>query len=109
MKETSEVSRNAIDMFYSDYTPRTYMRVYGLKNLFDISLNENSDGFNLKFTYSAGHVTGHPNPDIIFSGPFVQGYHGGPAWGGEQAAPKMSPSPWEVIKEFAENIGGIIS
>lgn len=109
MKETSEVSRNAIDMFYSDYTPRTYMRVYGLKNLFDISLNEDSDGFNLKFTYSAGHVTGHPNPDIIFSGPFVQGYHGGPAWGGEQAAPKMSPSPWEVIKEFAENIGGIIS
>jgi hypothetical protein len=38
MKETSKVSRDVIDMFYSDYSPEEYHRVFGLKNLFDVDL-----------------------------------------------------------------------
>ncbi len=124
MKETSKVSRDAIDMFYGDYSPKYYQRVFGLKNLFNIDLGETDDGYTLKFTYSFSNVSGHANPSIIFSGPFIQGFHGGPIPEYEyeidergkhvvsninyNPAPQMAPSPWDLIEEFANNIGGII-
>lgn len=126
MKETSRVSRDAIDAFYGDYSPQYYQRVWGLKNLFDIDLSEKDDGYLLRFTYSYGHIGGHKNPSVIFYGPFLQGYHGGPIMEADgyeydyrgkpvatgyhyNPAPQMQPSPWDRIKTFAENIGGVIS
>jgi len=49
-----------------------------LKNLFDIDLENTDDGYLLRFTYSFTHIAGHKYPSVIFYGPFLQGYHGGP-------------------------------
>ena len=111
MKEASRVSRDAIDTFYGDYQPEYYQRVYGLKDLFNIDLEENDGGYTLRYTYSFANISGHTNPSVIFYGPFIQGYHGGPmrTGNGSVSAPQMSPSPWEIIEDFANNIGGVIS
>lgn len=135
IKETVKVSRNAISNFYADYSPYKYHRVYGLKNPFYIKTKEIDNGYNITFTYASAYIHGHEHaynggyPSVIFYGPFLQGFHGGPVKEGDDwywamghggkpylkagtinyyDAPQMEPSPWEIISDFAKNIGGVI-
>lgn len=119
VKDMSKATENAVSAFYSDYRPHAYVRRYGMKNPFKVTTDDSEDGvIKVLFTYSSDFISGHNNPDIIFQGPFEQGYHGGPHRSGDIVegsfsnianrkqygpAPKMSPSPWEMIEEYYDN------
>lgn len=105
--DMSKASNNAISAFYSDYKPRFYQRVFGLKPIYQIDTSYTGEVMRIVFTYDSDYITGHDNSDIIFEGPFEQGYHGGPIRRGNKKtgytyspAPQMSPSPYDMIEDF---------
>lgn len=116
--DMTKASNNAISAFYSDYKPLTYQRVFGLKPIYKIKTSYEEPIMTIVFTFDSNYITGHKNSGVIFNGPFMQGYHGGPIKrksdsGVEEGsfsaikthksyspAPKMSPSPYEMIEDF---------
>lgn len=104
-------SLEEIMAFYSDYSPRVYSRSYAMPGIVEnpqisnngrnweitINFNGGSGGNN-----SLGGVHSKGQGGNIFDGPFVQGYHG-PPWGkgGLYPAPRMFPSPWVAIRDYA--------
>lgn len=126
------ISKLAIDAFYNDYPigsvePDYYDRkynLYGLTEPFNSEIKyDGYDSVTIKISYDANALNMHDNKDIIFSGPFELGYHGGPrkavspinnnhVLGSFQhiksrqyyvPAPKMSPSPYELIEHYFDN------
>lgn len=105
------VTDKAISAFYADYTPIThknrkldYHNVWGIRRPYDYTITKlpSGNGYRVEFTYSSDFVTGHKNPDVVFNGPFMEGYHGGPIRKGVPA-PQMSPSPWEMILDYVNS------
>lgn len=104
MKGLSEVSKFAIDNFYSDYEPWVYRRVYGLKNLFTISKKEIPKGYLLTYEYNADNIFNKPHHgdyEWAFDTAFIHGMHGEPR--GFAPVPVSKP-PWNIITEFVKNL-----
>ena len=116
-----DISDYAIAEFYDDY-PRggrkmKYKRKYGLLNMYRHEVKDTPDGIVVEFVYSFRYITSHKMPSVIFYGPFMQGYHGGPRISNNVVegsfskikskkqygpAPQMSPSPWDIIADYAK-------
>lgn len=106
--DIKQITDMAISNFYADYTPIThknrkldYHNVWGIRRPYEYKLIKISNGYKVVFDFDSAFVTGHDNPDIIFEGPFEQGYHGGPRRDG-LPTPQTSPSPWEMIRDYVD-------
>lgn len=116
IKDLSEVSHSAIQQFYDDYTPGTYVksglpediykRTFGIKNMFKSEMKRTSKGYDVIFTYSPHYfTTQHRSDEAVFSHSFLEGLHGGAYYYGHMKdfIPSMTPSPWDIISSFAGN------
>ena len=112
--DMNRLNRDVIFEFYEDYTPHIYERKFGMFGLSELCHanikkidNDNEYGYRITYDYSPDLIVGHSgNEEVIFNGPFEQGYHGGPdsKYGRVIGAPpiaQMSPSPWEIISRYA--------
>ena len=107
-KDMKNFSVLAIDEFYMAYRPKAYKRLWLMPRIFVTpSIKQTEDGYIMRFVYTEERLSGgHPAPHDywVFTGPFEQGYHGGPVktmWGNEPA-PQSFPSPWNRISQYAE-------
>lgn len=106
VKITHEMSRaisEAISIFYADYDPIYYQRVFGLKNLFRVQFNNHTSKPKLVFDFSADYITGqHNSPDDVFESAFLRGWHGGEyAWGHKKThIARTLPSPYEQVLKY---------
>ena len=113
-----------IEDFYHDYHPFEYDRWYAMYKMWNKpKVTSTDDGYLIKFTWdNSGLLYAHeiPHDDYVFGGPFERGYHGGPimvidtykknekgnyvadTWHYDPA-PRSTPSPWEMIKLYAED------
>ena len=104
-KDLSEQSHYVIDKFYSDYDPAMYRRTFGMKNLFRPSIKRTEKGYRVEFIYSVDYLTTeHRNNEAVFSGSFVDGWHGGKfAWGHLKSnVPRIQPSPWRTLMTYVK-------
>lgn len=128
----ADVNRKTFDIswnFYRNYSPMYYRRKYSLianekgglsySTWPRSSIQKNSEGYQIEFTWDSSMMEtlhsqekgwgGESKGELIFDGPFIQGYHGGPVGfksdNGKiySPAPQMSPSPWESILEYMIN------
>ena len=125
--------------FYMDYYPHKYRRLYSLiasggkkvgGNTFPhATIKKRGNGYQIQLTYDSSIMKAMHNDgyewggmdrgDLIFNGPFVRGYHGGPIFTVDsyklvppsnyivdqyhyEPAPQMIPSPWERIFGYAQ-------
>lgn len=102
-KDLSYMSHKVINDFYADYSPDYYIRTFGMKNLFNPNMRKIKNGWSVEFVYSFDNLTTEHNSNIaVFDGSFVHGYHGGKyAWGHIANTPQMTPSPWEILEDYA--------
>lgn len=106
LKVAREISNNAVDAFYNDYSPNSYVRKYNLYNAADYGIS-NGDDFIFEIGYELMRDAKYHQPTkYVYDITFEQGYHGGINWfappfhKGQKPvmeAPKMDPSPYDLI------------
>lgn len=76
-----QIFNEAVDRFYSSYTPHSYVRTYGLYNVLDLKLNDkgtvNAEDPAYMDLFNPDKLHTDRNGNSLFNKVFIEGYHGG--------------------------------
>lgn len=110
--KAKEICKEAVDSFYLDYNPNSYVRKYNLYDAYDIGIKNGE-----VFIFEVGddlmiNAHYHQPIDYVYDITFKQGYHGGinlfypPFYKGQKPmslSPHMEKSPYKLILEKWNN------
>lgn len=121
VRDIGKINHSAIQQYYQDYTPGTYVksdnpkdiyeRVFGMNKLYTSRIDKTNTGYDITFTFSSDNMTikdnrnNEENNEEAFRHSFLGGWHGGSKYYGNIKAfvPSMTPSPYDIIYSFVEN------
>ena len=112
-KQITKKAKSCIEMFYSDYTPKYYVRTYDLKNNSYVPyLHNNGKAYygGVRITadfmspYYSGGIMSHAYTEPITVAQLAwHGWHGDPTGYNGRFEPIRTTSPLEVLIDFVNN------
>ena len=88
------ISRNAVEDWYASYHPRYYKRTYDLKHIPKAEIYEKKQEVrwefnpeNLRYWHRIIKKSGSEGKQYLYRNSFVEGWHGGADWLGNNPAP----------------------
>lgn len=127
IKDVNQEVKLAIERFYddqfdtfynSDFTPKTYVRQYGMQDMYRITTKRTPLGYIITYRFAADLETAQHTRwsgkadganEAVFNLNFMYGYHGGYMLdkdnpkGWRYPRIRTIPSPYEQIKDYIDN------
>lgn len=112
---------NFSEMYSSNFQPYSYKRKHGMEDMYHITTKKTKRGYKVRFEFApefetAQHTQWDGTPGDadynVYLWDFTYGWHGGPLnkkvgdtmkYGVVLPHHRFAPSPWDRIKQFADN------